>query len=195
MLTSVLTTPINHVLRGESWACKRLQSFAGKTVCIQIPPIVSFKVLIDTKGEIQSADHTVCADTTLALSPFALPGLLSQDIAAFKLITVTGDQAFAETLMDISKYINFSLVFEHDLSNAIGDIPAHRVTHAGEHILQWPVENFNRISQALAEYWTEENELLTKSFTISQFSQELTDLQKSIEQLEQRLDSLLQQGF
>jgi len=195
MLTSVLTTPINHVLRGESWACKRLQSFAGKIVCIQIPPIVNFKVLIDTKGEVQSADHMVCADTTLALSPFVLPGLLSQDIAAFKLITVTGDQAFAETLIDISQHINFSLVFEHDLSNAIGDIPAHRVTHASEHILQWPAESFNRISQALAEYWTEENELLTKSFTISQFSQELADLQKSIEQLEQRLDSLVQQGF
>ncbi len=195
MLKSVVTTPINHVLRGENWACQRLQSFAGKIVCIRIPPLVNFSLLIDAEGEVQQVNSSeMDADTTLTLSPLALPQLLARESSALEQIEIIGDQLLADELINIGKQLNLSAVFEHDLSTAIGDIPAHRITQAGEHLLHWQVENVHRIAQALAEYWTEENRFLTKPATVDQFNEEIKDLQHSTEQLEQRLKRLTQQS-
>ncbi len=196
MLKSVVATPINHVLRGENWACKRLQSFTGKTVCIRIPPLVNFSLLIDAEGEVQqvnSSDRD--ADTTLTLSPLILPRLLARESSAFEQITIIGDQSFAEELIAISKQINLSAIIEHDLSTAIGDIPAHRITQASEHLIQWQIENVHRITQTLTEYWTEENRFLTKPAAVDQFSEEVKNLQHDTEQLEQRLNRLTQQSI
>lgn len=195
MLTSVVTTPINHVLRRESWACKRLQYFAGKTVCIRIPPLVNFSLLIDTEGEVQQAiSSDMGADTTLTLSPLILPQLLARESSAFEQIKIIGDQSFADELIAIGKQINLSAIIEHDLSKSIGDIPAHRITLAGEHLIQWQVENVHRITQTLAEYWTEENRFLTKPAAVDQFSEEVKNLQLNTEQLEQRLNRLTQRS-
>ena len=181
MLTSIITTPINHVLRSEGWACKRLQSFTGQIVCIQIPPLVNFKMLINTEGEVQQVDNNICADTTLILSPLILPRILARESIAFKLIKIIGNKSFADELINIGKQINFSMIFEHDLSKAIGDTPAHRITNASEYFIQWQTENFDRMSQALVEYWTEEKFFLTKSTAINQFIQEVKNLQLNTE--------------
>ena len=195
MLKSVVTTPINHVLRGESWACKRLQSYTGKTVCIRMPPLVNFSLLIDAEGEVQQAiNSNMDADTTLTLSPLILPRLLARESSAFEQILIIGDQSFAEELIAIGKQINLSAIFEHDLSTSIGDIPAHRITQAGTNLMQWQVENVHRIAQALAEYWTEENRFLTKPAAVDQFSEEVKNLQHNTEQLEQRLNRLTQRS-
>jgi len=195
MLTSVVTTPINHVLRGESWACKRLQSFTGKTVCIRILPLVNFSLLIDAEGEIQQVNSSdMGADTTLSLSPLILPRLLARESSAFEQIKIIGNQSLADELIAIGKQINLSAIIEHDLSKAIGDIPAHRITLAGEHLIQWQVENVHRITQTLAEYWTEENRFLTKPAAVDQFSEEVKSLQLSTEQLQQRLNRLTQRS-
>lgn len=194
MLTSIVTAPINHVLRSERWACERLQSFSGQTVCIRIPPLVNFKILIDAKGEVQQVDNSFCADTTLTLSPFILPGILAQESVAFELIKITGNQLFAEELINIGQQINLNMIIEHDLSKVIGDIPAHRIANTGEQLMHYQTENFDRISQAMVEYWTEESIFLTKRTTSNQFIQEVTNLQHTIEKLEQRLDRLTQQN-
>lgn len=194
MLTSIAIAPINHVLRSEGWPCGRLQFFAGQTACIQIPPFVNFKILIDAKGETQQIDNSSCANTTLTLSPFILPKILARETAAFELIKISGNQSFAEELINIGKQINLNMIIKHDLSKVIGDIPAHRIANTGEHLMQWQTKNFGRISQALAEYWTEENIVLTKRATSNQFIREVTNLQHTIEKLEQRLDRLTQQN-
>lgn len=190
MLTSIATTPINHFLRSERWACKRLQSFTGQTVCIRIPPLVNFKMLINAEGEVQQADNNICADATLTLSPFILSGMLKRESTAPELIKITGNKPFADELINIGKQINLSMIFEQDLSKAIGDIPAHRLTNTGEHLIQWHAENLGRMSQAWVEYWTEENVLLTKTAVINQFTQEVKSLQLDTDQLEQRLNRL-----
>jgi ubiquinone biosynthesis protein UbiJ len=189
-----VTTPINHVLRSEQWPCERLQSFTGQTVCIQIPPLITFKILIDAKGETQQTENHLCADTTLTLSPFILPRILAREATAFKQIRIIGNQSFAEELINIGKQINFSTIFEHDLSKIIGDIAAHRVVNTGKHLIKQPMESLDRISQAWIEYWTEENIFLTKHTTVNQFIQDVKNLQLNIEKLEQRFDRLLQQN-
>lgn len=194
MLTSIITTPINRILRNEGWACKQLQSFAGQTVCIRILPLINFKVLVDTEGEVQQVHDSICAGTTLTLSPFILPRILMRESAAFKQIKIVGNRSLADELINIGKQINLGMILEHDLSQAIGDIPAHRITNASEHFTRWHAENLTRMSQALVEYWTEENSLLTKSTAAGQFLQEVKSLKFNTEQLEQRINALIRKN-
>ena len=194
MLAPIVTTPINHVLRSEGWACKRLQSFTGQTVCIRIPPFVNFIMRINAQGEMQPVNNSICADTTLTLSPFILARILTGESTALQLIKIIGNHSFAEELINIGKQINFSMIFEQDLSKIIGDIPAHRITNTSEHLIRWHTENFDHLSQALVEYWTEENSFLTKSSAINQFIEEVKNLQLNTEQLEQRLNRLGQKN-
>ncbi len=190
MLTTAVTTPINHVLRSESWASKRLQYFSGKTICIQISPLINLKMLIDTAGELQKIDGPMNADATLTLSPLILPRLLVRELNAFEQIKTAGNPALVEELINIGKQIDFKGIFEHDLSNAIGDIPAHRVAQTGEHLVQWQIKNIDRFAQTLSEYLTEENVFLVKPEAIYRFSREINNIRLNIEQLEQRLNKL-----
>ncbi len=190
MLTTAVTTPINHVLRSESWASKRLQSFNGKIICIKISPLINLKMLIDTAGELQEIDSSIDADATLTLSPLILPRLLAQESNAFAQIKTAGNPALVEELINIGKQIDFKGIFEHDLSSAIGDIPAHRIAQTGEHLVQWQIKNIDRFSQTLIEYLTEENVFLVKPDAIYRFIEEINSIQLNIEQLERRLNKL-----
>ncbi|MCG7755149.1 MAG: hypothetical protein LZF63_00610 [Nitrosomonas sp.] len=195
MLTSVVTTSINHVLRSERWACERLQTFTGKTIGIRVPPLVNFSVLIDAAGEMQQASNAIGTDATLTFSPLIVSKLLTRETSAFDAIAITGDQSLADELIAIGKQIDLRIIFEQDLSKTIGDIPAHRVAQASEHLMRWPVENIDRLSQALAEYWTEESGFLTKPAAIEHFAQEVQNLQSDTKQLEQRLSRLTRQNI
>ncbi|WP_295628891.1 SCP2 sterol-binding domain-containing protein [uncultured Nitrosomonas sp.] len=194
MLTTAVITPINHVLRSESWASKRLQSFSGKTICVQISPLINLKMLIDTAGELQKIDESMNVDATLTLSPLILPRLLTRELNAFAQIKTAGNPALVEELINIGKQIDFKGILEHDLSNAIGDIPAHRIAQTSEHLVQWQIKNIDRFAQTLIEYLTEENVFLVKPNTIFRFSREINNIKLHIEQLERRLNKLAKQS-
>jgi len=192
MLTTVVIASINHVLRNESWASRRLQSFTGKTVRIRTFPLIDLKILINPAGELQKVDDSMNADATLTLSPLILPGLLARELNAFTQIKTAGNPALVEELINIGQHIDLKGIVEHDLSSAIGDIPAHRIAHAGEHLVQWQAKNIDRFSQTLIEYLTEENVFLIKPDTIRRFAEEINSVQLNIEHLELRLNKLTQ---
>ncbi|MBS0498666.1 MAG: hypothetical protein JSR51_13655 [Proteobacteria bacterium] len=190
MLASVVITSINHVLRNEQWACARLQSHAGRTVSIRIPPMVGFSVEIDGEGKLQPVDGAQPADAALTLPLLSMPRLVARGPDAFKAIAISGDQAFAGELIAIAKQIDPGVVLAHDLSKTVGDIPAHRIVQAGEQLVQWQSGNVHRLAQTLAEYCTEESDFLTKPAAVERFAQEVRNLQFDIEKLEQRLNRL-----
>jgi ubiquinone biosynthesis protein UbiJ len=190
MLASVVITSINHVLRGEQWACARLQRHSGRTVCIRIPPLMGFNVEIDGAGKLRLVDSAQPADAALTLPLLLLPRWVAREPDAFEPVTVSGDQALAGELIAIAKQVDPGVILAHDLSKTVGDIPAHRIVQAGEQLVQWQSGNVQRLAQALAEYCTEEREFLTKPAAVERFAQEVRNLQFDIEKLEQRLNRL-----
>lgn len=188
MLTSIAITPINHVLHGESWACKRLQPWAGKTVRIQIFPFVDFTFTIQADGMLSAAPDSTIADTSLSLTPSLLPYFLTKEEAVLRNIKISGDDTIANELIDVGKHLHWDI--EQDLSNIVGDIPAHRVIQVSESIINWHVNSINDLSQALVEYWTEEQPILAKTFNVNNFVCEVGKLQNAAEQLEQRIQNL-----
>jgi ubiquinone biosynthesis accessory factor UbiJ len=194
MLTSIAVTPINHMLRGESWACKRLQSYSGKTICVQIPPLFEINMIVQADGEVQNTIKQGEMDATLSISPGMLPGLLAHDERVYARIKISGDTDFANELINISKNININSTIEQDLSKIIGDIPAHRIAQAGEQVIQWHADSINNLSQALVEYWMEEQPMLAKSAYINEFANEVKRLQDNVDQLDQRIQHLIQKA-
>ena len=188
MLASVAIAPINHLLRGASWARKRLTPLAGKTARFCIPPFFDLAVTIQASGEVITAADDSPADTTLTVTPGLLPRLLARDADAYREIEISGDEVLAAEILDIAKNLRWDV--EQDLSQVMGDILAHRVVQTGNSLAQWHTETARNLSQALAEYWTEEQPLLAKPTQIGEFIGAVGTLQEDVARLEKQVEKL-----
>lgn len=188
MLASVAIAPLNHLLRGESWARKRLQLFAGKTAHLCIPPFPDLALTVQAGGEVSAAANGATADATLTLVPGLLPRLLAHDEDACREIQISGDSVFAEEILHIGKNLHWDV--EQDLSRITGDVLAHRIVQTGDSLLQWHTATIRNLSQTLAEYWTEEQPLFAKPAYVRKFIGDVDALRADVEQLENRVTEL-----
>ena len=188
MLTSIAAAPINHIIHGESWACKRLQNYAGKIIRIHVFPLIDFTFTIQDDGQISTMPSGTTTDACISLPASMLPFLLTKSDAVYNNIKTLGNDAVAKELIDIGKHLRWDIA--QDLSKIIGDIPANRVVQAGNTLLEWHTKNIQNFSETLAEYYLEEQPVLTKTLSINHFITEVEQLHKDTNTLEQRINSL-----
>jgi len=188
LAATIAIAPLNHLLRGASWARKRLTPLAGKTVRFCIPPFSDLAVTIQASGEVIAAAADSPADTTLTLTPGLLPRLLARNEDAYREIRISGDEVLAAEILDIAKNLRWDV--EQDMSRVMGDILAHRIVQTGANMAQWHAETTRNLSQALTEYWTEEQPLLAKPTQIREFTDAVNTLQDDVAQLEKRIKAL-----
>lgn len=189
MLASVAIAPLNHVLRGESWARKRLQPCAGKTARFRVPPFFDLAVVIQPTGEVAAAPGVAGDDATLTIMPALLPRLLVRDEAAYREVRISGDSVFGREILEIGQNLRWDV--EQDLSDVMGDILAHRVVQVGENLVHWHNETLHNLSQALMEYLTEEQPVLARPTDMRIFSHEVSALQAGVSKLELRVEALI----
>ena len=188
MLATFALVPLNHLLRGESWSSKLLQPYAGKTVRFCILPFLDIDLTVHTSGELLAAMNCATIDTTITLNLGLLPRLLAHDEEAYRKINISGDSAFADELLSISKNLHWDM--EQDLSGIMGDILAHRVVKASKDLKQWHNKTIRNLSETLVEYWTEEQPLLAKSVHVNESIIEVGALKSDVEQLEKRIEKI-----
>lgn len=188
MLATFALAPLNHLLRDGSWASKRLRPYAGKTVRFCILPFLDIDLTVHTSGKLLAAMSSATIDTTITLNLGLLPRLLAHDEEAYREISISGDSAFAEELLRISKNLHWDM--EQDLSGIIGDILAHRVVKASEDLKQWHNKTIRNLSETMVEYWMEEQPLLAKSVHVHEFISEVGALKSDVEQLEKRVEKI-----
>ena len=188
MLSSVALAPFNYILLSERWAKRRLQPHAGKTVQLCIPPFFSTALTVQESGELSVASNSVNIDATATFTLGLLSRLLIHDEGVYSEISISGDDAFAQELIYISKNLHWDV--EEDLSRITGDIFAHRIVQTGKDIKYWHSETIQNLSEAIAEYWLEEQPLLAKSCHTKEFIDEVNALSKEVEQLEIRIDKM-----
>lgn len=188
MLASVATAPLNHLLRGESWARKRLQHYAGKTARFRVPPFIDLALTVRASGDVSGAASGVPDDAVFTFDSRLLPRLLVRDEDAYREIRISGDSEFAEEVLHIGKNLHWDV--EQDLSGVFGDILAHRVVQAGDNLMHWHTETIRNLSQALVEYWTEERPLLAKTVDVREFLDEVSKLRDRTAHLEERVKVL-----
>jgi len=179
---------INHLLAEEQWAREKLAPFAGKRVRVTAPglPDLTFSVCAD--GMIESTKGDGDPDLTVALSPAALPKLLQRDESVLQTVSFTGDAELAAALQFLFRHLRWEV--EEDLSRVVGDVAAHRIVETGRAFAAWQKDAAERFGQNVAEYLTEEAELLAPKPELARFSREVAELVDAVERLEKRLDRL-----
>ena len=189
MLASLAIAPLNHLLHGESWARKRLQSFVGKTARFRLPPFIDLALTVTVGGEASTAASSARDDVILTVDPGLLPRLLAGDEAAFRRVRLSGDIEFGEQILDIGKHLSWNL--EEDLSGIMGDVLAHRVVLTGQSLAHWHTETIRNLLQMSVEYLTEERPLLAKPVYLHEFVHEVSTLQGAALNLEKRESALM----
>ena len=175
---------LNHLLAQNSWAIPRLARFAGKTVRFDIAPLCLAYTIMDG-GMLHSASPDDSPDALCVIAPSLLPRLALQDEKAYTEIETSGDAGLLAEIFYLSR--NLSWDAADDLSRFTGDIAAERIVTAAtstHHMLRDAALN---LSQAAAEYLTEERPLLAKPQDVSAFMHLVDTLRDDVARLEQRL--------
>jgi len=188
MLSSVALAPLNHILLSESWAKRRLQPHTGKTIQICVSPFLNTTLTVQESGELLAVANSSNIDTTATFTLGLLSRLLTHAEGAYSEISISGDDAFAEELIYISKHLHWDV--EQELSKVTGDIFAHRIVQTSQDIKCWRSETAENLSAALAEYWLEEQPLLAKSSHTKEFITDVHTLSNEMEQLEIRIEKI-----
>lgn len=187
MMFQPTTSALNHLLIQNCWALQRLAIHAGKTARFTIAPFV-FTYTIQNDGTLCAAEPDVNADASCTIPPSLLPRLAVCDETASAQIESCGDTALLAEIFYLSRHLHWDAA--EDLSQVTGDIAAERIVQcakAGQQSIQDATLN---LTQALAEYWTEEFPLIAKSTHIANFVQQTDKLRDDLARLEQRVNRL-----
>jgi len=179
---------LNHLLSQSGWALPRLAKFVGKTARFDIAPF-SFAYSVQVDGSVVSAATEASPDAICTIAPSLLPRLALKDEAAFSLIQTSGDTALLAEIFFLSKNLRWDAA--EDLSHITGDIAAERIVQFAGSAQQQVRDSVRNLSEAFAEYWTEERPLVAKSVHINSFVNQVDTLRDDVARLEQRINRLL----
>lgn len=166
---------------------QRLVRFAGKTAHFDVAPF-SFAFTIQNDGMLREAAANAGADASCTIPLSLLPRLALQDAAAFDLIERSGEAALIEEMFFLARNLRWDAA--EDLSRFTGDIAAERIVHFAAGLRRQVRDTALNLSQALAEYWTEERPLLAKPQHIETFARDVNALRDEVKKLEQRIAAL-----
>jgi len=185
MRLPVISGPINHVLRGNTWARERLTTHAGLVACIDNPPF-SLMMVVTASGEVADAAPDAVADVTVRVTPGLMLRLLARDASAWDDVKVEGNAEFAASIHYIAHNIRWDV--EEDLSRVFGDIAAHRMVKTGREIANWGQQGADNLARSFTEYWTEERPLIASRAEIEQFNRDVDALRDDVARLEKHID-------
>ena len=182
MLDHAALSALNHLLAGAAWAQARLQPFAGRTLRLTLPPLqLDLVVEVDGFLAVTSSDTF---DVTIELP--AMPQLALRGVdAATKAARIQGSADFADALGFVLRNLRWD--YAEDLSKVVGDIAAQRISGQVSHLAGWHQQAARKLTENLAEYFTEEQPVLVKSRDAQDFGMAVKCLREDLETLEHRL--------
>lgn len=187
MLGQPSAAVINHLLEQSGWALPRLVRFHGKTARFEVAPF-SFAFTVLPDGYLTEAAADASADATCVVPPSLLPRLALNDEKAYSAIESTGDAALLNEIFYLSRNLHWDAA--EDLSRVTGDIAAERIVQAARAGGKQLRNGALNLSQAVAEYLTEERPLLAKPEQIADFAADVDRLRDDLARLEQRINKL-----
>jgi ubiquinone biosynthesis protein UbiJ len=187
MLTRPPLALLNHLLAQNSWASARLAPFNGRVVRFKVAPF-SFTCTVQSTGLLNEAAADATADATFTIPPSLLPRLALQDESAYAQIQSHGDVTLLEEIFFLARHLRWDAA--EDLSRVTGDVAAERMVNFVADKNRQARSAAENVSQALAEYWTEERPLLATPARVQAFAQDVKNLRDAVTQLEQRLSQL-----
>ncbi len=187
MLFQPTAAALNHLLIQSGWALQRLVVHAGKTARFTIAPFI-FSYTIQDDGTLHVSAADVSVDASCTIPPSLLPRLVVHDETAYAQIESCGDTVLLTEIFNLSRYLHWDAA--EDIIRVTGDIAAERIVQYAKSGRQYIQDTALNLSQAFAEYWTEESPLLTKPTHVANFVQQTDKLRDDVARLEQRIKRL-----
>jgi ubiquinone biosynthesis protein UbiJ len=189
MLQHPAVFALNHLINAEAWARDALKPFAGKCVEFRARPLPDLRLRILDSGSVENVVQDGDANLVVTVKPGALPAFAFGKDALLREIDIEGNAELAATVQQLFRNLRWDL--EEDLSKFVGDTVAHRMVEGGTRLAAWNRQAAERLAQNFAEYWTEEQPLLTRPAEVRRFIAEVDRLRDDLARLEQRIQTLV----
>jgi ubiquinone biosynthesis protein UbiJ len=177
---------LNRLLAAEDWARQRLAPFAGETVELRAPPLPALRFCILPGGTVEAAQAE--PELTMTFKPQLLAALARGEEHAMRAVEVHGDERLAAEVLVLARHLRWDV--EEDLARIFGDVAAHRLGEAARAFAAWHLDAAQRLATALADYATEERQVLTRRADLDAFAESLAALRDAIARLDKRIASL-----
>jgi ubiquinone biosynthesis protein UbiJ len=177
---------LNRLLEAEPWARERLAPFAGQTVELRAPPLPALRVAVAPGGSVEAARAEPAL--TVTLKPEFPAALARGEEHAMRAVDVQGNAKLAAEVLFLARHLRWDA--EESLSRVVGDIAAHRIASAGRAFAAWHLDAARRLAGALADYATDETQLLVQRGEFETLAESVVGLRDGIARLEKRIDRL-----
>ena len=177
---------LNRLLAAEPWARERLAPFAGETVELRAPPFPALRLAIAAGGTVQAGDSE--PGLVMTLKPEFPAALARGEEHAMRAVAVEGNAKLAAEVLVLARHLRWDA--EEALSRFVGDIAAKRIADAGRALAAWPIDAARRLTGALADYATDERQILVRRAQLEGLGESLARLRDGIARLEKRIERL-----
>jgi len=186
VFTHVFSSSVNHLLRANSWARRKLVPFAGKTARFDCPPFIVV-LTVQEGGKVLPAFDNAVPDVTMVVTPGLMLRLLARDETAWTEAEISGDTEFAAVINHVVRNLRWDS--EEDLSRLFGDVAAHRMAQSARTLGEWREQSLDNLFRSFAEYCTEEQPLLARARDVEQFNRDVDALRDDVARFEKRVQS------
>jgi len=201
MLTAI-ENALNRGLPRSPRAQELCAGLAGRKLAIEIPDLTrvvvestgtSLRITRDDRprGDPTQAVAGATADAEIVGGPLgllALAGDSPQAVLQRRGVDIRGDAALAEKFRELGMLLRPDL--EEDLSQLIGDVPAHQIGRFARMAASWGHRAASTAVQNFSEYFAHERRDLVSRNEGEQYLKGVDVLREDLDRLEARLDHL-----
>ena len=195
MLTAI-ENALNRGLPRSPRAQELCAGLAGRKLAIEIPEVT--RVLVESTGTSlritrvdRPAKGSAPADAEIIGGPLgllALAGDSPQAVLQRRGVDIRGDAAMAEKFRELGMLLRPDM--EEDLSQLIGDVPAHQIGRFARMAASWGQRAVSTVVENTAEYFAHERRDLVSRNEGEQYLRGVDLLREDLDRLEARLDQL-----
>lgn len=187
---------LNHLLASDPRAQGKLGAHAGKTVVFTALGI-DLPWEIEPQGLLRTATSTALgndeADLHITLDLDALREAIAKR-APLNLTgaRITGDAELAQTLSWLMAHVRWDA--EDDLAQLVGDIPAHRISRAGQKLAAQGQQAWTRAHDDARDWFAASPRALVSRGELAQMQEQVRELRDQAARLEKGLALLRKQS-
>lgn len=195
-LTSALEVLINKAL-GLSTANSSLKKLTQKTLTLELAELtfpLSFTVCdISDNAQIMVTTLAESTDCTIKTSLSTLRELKAEqqvtELIKQNKLDLTGEIKVAQQFASLAE--NLDIDWQSELATHIGDIPTHKLMQLSKRVSAKVQFATKQIKADASEYIVHEKRLVVTRSQIDQFNQEVVEVSKQVDDLNQRISQLI----
>lgn len=183
----IVPATINHLLAQEPWARDKLARHAGKTAVFDVG-LMTLRLQVDAGGMLSEAPAGQAAAVTIRAKLADLPLMLQNRAHAFSYVTLEGDADFANAISQVAQTLRWEA--EEDVRKLVGDIAAARIVGGARAAFDTIRSTQRKLAENTAEYFLEENPMLMRPQSVTDFAAEVAKMRDDVERLSKRVEKL-----